>query len=189
MLAQDFDCILVLETFNDNPFLPLFYEDAERYALPVELFFMAERLEQMQTAVSDSKKEKKLLLTDYFFEKTDLFAQNNLKGDEYALFKRLFQLNADLIPTPDLLIYLHRSPNELLQNIKKRGRDYEKHISTDYLAHIEKMYFDYMRAEKKIPIIVLHVSDKYYHHTDDLYHFIKSLLIKKFETGVQEFIF
>ena len=189
MLAQDFDCRLVLETFNDNPFLPLFYEDTARFALPVELFFMAERLDQMTSAFSASKKDDKPIIADYFFEKTNLFAKNNLKGEEYVLFQRLYQLHADLMPHPDLLIYLHRSPVELLQNIKKRGRTYETQISSDYLAHIEKMYFDYIRSEKKIPILVLYITDKYYERTDDLYQFIKSLLSKKYAAGVQEFIF
>ncbi len=189
LLAHDMDCRLVLETFSDNPFLPLFYKMPERYALPVELFFMTERLQQMQSAIAASKKDGKPILADYFFDKTALFAENNLTGNELMLFKRLYRLSAESIPSPDLIVYLHRSPDELLHNILKRGRDYEVTISEVYLKKIEKKYFDYLHAEKKIPVIVVHLKDKYYGHTDAVYKTVKSVLSEKHTAGIHDIFF
>jgi deoxyguanosine kinase len=189
LLSDDFDCRLVLESFADNPFLSLFYKTSERFALPVELFFMTERIEQMQSAIAASKKDGKPIVADYFFEKTALFAENNLKGDEFALFKRLYQLSAAAIRSPDLIIYLHLAPRELLMNIKKRGREYEANISEDYLKKIEKKYFDYLQAEKKIPVLVLHLKDKYDEHADTVYQTVKSVLSEKYAAGIRDIIF
>ena len=189
LLSHDFDCRLILESFADNPFLSLFYNSPERYALPVELFFMSERIEQMQLAIAASKTDDKPIVADYFFEKTALFAENNLKGDELELFQRLYQLSASGIRSPDLIIYLHLGPRELLMNIKKRGRAYEANISEDYLKKIEKKYFDYLQAEKKIPVLVLHLKDKYDEHADAVYQNVKSLLSEKHAAGIQDIIF
>jgi deoxyguanosine kinase len=159
MLAQDYDCRLILEQFTDNPFLPLFYDNPERYAFPVELFFMTERHKQLQEALATVDMFTPLSISDYFFIKTSLFAKNNLKDEEFRLFYRLFEVLNSTFPKPEILIYLHRSVDNLLTNIRKRGRDYETDISAAYLLEIQNVYFEFFRTEKNMPIVVVDMGD------------------------------
>ena len=117
MIQRDFNCQLILEQFTDNPFLPFFYEDPERYAFQVELFFMSERHKQLQTELGQNELFSDFKISDYYFIKTLLFASNNLKGEEYRLFARLFNVLNTTFPEPDLLVYLYRSVDNLLANI------------------------------------------------------------------------
>jgi deoxyguanosine kinase len=159
MLAQDFDCRLILEQFTDNPFLPLFYDNPERYAFPVELFFMTERHKQLQEALATVDMFTPLSISDYFFIKTSLFAKNNLKDEEFRLFYRLFEVLNSTFPKPEILIYLHRSVDNLLTNIRKRGRGYESDITAEYLLEIQNVYFEFFRTEKNMPIVVVDMGD------------------------------
>ena len=92
LLAKEMNCRLILEQFTDNPFLPLFYEQPDRYAFPVELFFMTERHKQLQEALTNPDIFTPLSIADYFFIKTLLFAKNNLNTEEFRLFQRLFEV-------------------------------------------------------------------------------------------------
>jgi deoxyguanosine kinase len=159
MLAQDFNCRLILEQFTDNPFLPLFYDNPERYAFPVELFFMTERHKQLQEALATVDMFTPLSISDYFFIKTSLFAKNNLKDEEFRLFYRLFEVLNSTFPKPEILVYLHRSVDNLLTNIQKRGRGYETDISVAYLLEIQNVYFEFFRTEKNMPIVVVDMGD------------------------------
>jgi deoxyguanosine kinase len=159
MLAQDFNCRLILEQFTDNPFLPLFYDNPERYAFPVELFFMTERHKQLQEALATVDMFTPLSISDYFFIKTSLFAKNNLKDEEFRLFYRLFEVLNSTFPKPEILVYMHRSVDNLLTNIQKRGRDYETDISAAYLLEIQNVYFEFFRTEKNMPIVVVDMGD------------------------------
>lgn len=150
-LAEDLGCRLMLEQFSDNPFLPFFYENPERYAFTVELFFMTERHKQLQEELSQSNLFQHTIIADYFFLKTLLFAKNNLPDEEYRLFQRLFHILNANFPKPDLLVYLHRSVEHLLSNIRKRGRDFEQEISPDYLHQIQQAYFDFFQNGKRFP--------------------------------------
>jgi len=159
MLASDLNAKLILEQFSDNPFLPLFYESPERYAFSVELFFMTERHKQLQADLSQKDLFQESIVSDYYFFKTLLFAKNNLNEEEYRLFQRLFHILNASFPNPDLLVYLHRPIDQLLANIKKRGRDYEEDISPDYLQQIQQAYLDFFKHQKNIPIIILELED------------------------------
>jgi deoxyguanosine kinase len=159
MLAQDYDCRLILEQFTDNPFLPLFYDNPERYAFPVELFFMTERHKQLQESLATVDMFTPLSISDYFFIKTSLFAKNNLKDEEFRLFYRLFEVLNSTFPKPEILVYLHRSVDNLLTNIRKRGRGYESDISAAYLLEIQNVYFEFFRTEKNMPIVVVDMGD------------------------------
>ena len=122
MLARDWNARLILEEFSDNPFLPLFYAQPDRYAFPVELFFMTERHKQLQALLLEQDLFQQYTVSDYVFSKTLLFAGENLQGEELRLFQRLFEtLNASF-PKPDLLLYLHRDVHHLSANIRKRNR-------------------------------------------------------------------
>ncbi|MCB0704854.1 MAG: deoxynucleoside kinase [Saprospiraceae bacterium] len=158
MLSRDFSCELVLEQFTDNPFLPYFYEHPERYAFPVELFFMTERHKQLQEHFGQPSLFGRTTISDYFFVKTLLFARNNLNEEEFRLFQRLFNVLNNQFPNPDLLVYLYRPVDDLLKNIRRRGRAYELDIKPDYLESIQKAYLSYFRNLSKTPVLILDIS-------------------------------
>ncbi|HAD14857.1 MAG TPA: deoxynucleoside kinase [Saprospirales bacterium] len=155
LLSERLGCSLVLEQFTDNPFLPPFYEQPERYAFPVELFFMTERHKQLLEHFSNPDLFRNFTVADYFFVKTLLFAKNNLSEEEFRLFQRLFSVLNATFPKPDLLLYLHRPVEVLLQHIKKRGRSIEQQISADYLTEIQEAYFEYLKTESDTPVVIL----------------------------------
>ncbi len=159
LLAEENNFKLVLESFADNPFLPFFYENADRYAFPVELFFMTERQKQLSENVIQSDLFQQTVLADYFFLKTVLFAKNNLNDNEFRLFQRLFGILNDTFPKPDLLIYMHRPVDVLLKNIRKRNRSYEQNINASYLESLQNAYFDYFKIEQDIPILILELDE------------------------------
>lgn len=187
MLAADFDRRLILEQFTDNPFLPFFYENPERYAFQVELFFMTERHKQLQAELAHGDLFQQSIVADYFFLKTLLFARKNLHEEEYRLFQRLFQVLNASFPQPDLLLYLHRPVPQLLHNIRKRGRQFEGDISADYLERIQSAYFEYFRtADPNFTILVLDLGDTDFEGQPTYYRQIKDLLLKPYEKGVHQ---
>jgi len=184
MMEEDFGCRLILEQFTDNPFLPYFYENPERYAFPVELFFMTERHKQLQELMPQRELFPELVVSDYFFVKTLLFAQNNLSGDEYRLFHRLFQNLFATSPKPDLLVYLHRSVDDLMINIQKRGREIEMSVQPEYLQSLQDSYFSYFKTEKDIPILILEITGTDFCEDRKLYENITGLLRRSYSKGV-----
>ncbi|MDZ7876596.1 MAG: deoxynucleoside kinase [Saprospiraceae bacterium] len=184
LLSDEINCRLILEQFTDNPFLPLFYEQPDRYAFPVELFFMTERHKQLQEALTNLDIFTPLSIADYFFIKTLLFAKNNLNTEEFRLFKRLFKVLNSTYPKPELLVYLHRSVDDLLRNIKKRGRTYETDISADYLTEIQNGYFDYFRTETDLPILILDVEGIDFVADKAQFEQLKMLLTKQYSVGI-----
>jgi len=155
LLAQRHGCALVLEQFTDNPFLPYFYEQPDRYGFPVELFFMTERHKQLQEHFATPDLFQSCTVADYFFVKTLLFAKNNLSEEEFRLFQRLFLVLNAGFPKPDLLVYLHRPIPVLMEQIQKRGRSIEQNISAQYLEELQRAYFEYLKTETETPVIVL----------------------------------
>ena len=158
MLANELNYRIVLEEFADNPFLPKFYEQPERYAFSLELFFMAERYRQLGD-LRDQDLFSHGVVSDYFFVKSKLFAENNLSDDELLLFNRLSDIALKNLPKPDLIIYLHSDVSRLQQNIQKRGRSYEQNISDEYLLDIQNKYFDFFKKHSDFPILVVDVSE------------------------------
>ena len=183
MLAEQFQCKLILEQFAENPFLPKFYEQPERHAFPLELFFMAERYQQLGKLNSGDLFASQVV-SDYFFLKSKLFAQNNLKEDELLLFNRLSDIALKNLPRPDVLLYLHSDVNRLQANIRKRGRDYEKNISDEYLLQIQERYFDYFKKQKDFPVLVVDVSKVDFIEEGLVYQQMVSLLEKEYEVGL-----
>ncbi|HRX32118.1 MAG TPA: deoxynucleoside kinase, partial [Tenuifilaceae bacterium] len=136
MLANELNAKLTLEQFSDNPFLPKFYQNPERYSFPLELSFLAERYRQLNVDLRSTSLFHNITIADYFFMKSLIFAQNTLTGDELQLYKQLFNIIYSSLPKPDLYVYLHLPTEKLLKNIEKRGREYEKTITADYLNSI-----------------------------------------------------
>lgn len=184
MLAAELDCRLILEAFADNPFLENFYKNPERYAFTVELFFMTERHKQLQSNLTQRSLFEELVIADYFFLKTLLFAKNNLTAEEYRLFQRLFEVLNSTFPHPDILVYLHRSPNNLLHNIRQRGRSFEQEITTDYLLQIQQAYFKYFKGINHLPVLILDVEGMEFWNSEEEYEYIKQHLQRQYAPGV-----
>lgn len=189
MLAEQFNCRLILEEFTENPFLPYFYNDPERYAFPLELFFMTERYKQLQSMLPQQDLFRDLTISDYFFTKTLLFARNNLQDEEFRMFQKMFHTLNAAFPKPEIIIYLHRSVNNLMENIQKRGRDFESTITPEYLKKIQNVYFEYFRMESSIPIIVLDVNNADFVSNTKLYNEVANCLTRQFQPGVHQLIF
>lgn len=185
MLSDDLNFRLLLEEFADNPFLPQFYENQDRYAFPVELFFMSERHKQLQEHFKSMEIFQQRTVADYYFLKSVLFARQTLNDEEYRLFQRLFHSLNTNFPRPDLILYLHRPVENLLQNIQKRGRSYEQNITPDYLERISRAYFEYFKSETQVPVLLLNATELDFLETPENYTLIKELLQEKHRPGVQ----
>lgn len=157
-LSEELNAKLVLEQFADNPFLPKFYADKERYSFPLELSFLADRYNQIKKEMLHPELFRSLLVADYYFTKSAIFAGNTLQQDEYRLFRRLFNIVFESLPKPDLYVYLHVSVENLLKNIRKRGRDYEQQIDPQYLETIQQGYFDYFKQVTQFPVLIIDIN-------------------------------
>ena len=159
MLAEESGSRLVLEAFSDNPFLAKFYEDPDRYAFQLELSFLSERYHQIKTELGHPDLFGQAVISDYFLAKSFIFSKYNLKDDEMKLFEKLFSIINLQAPKPDLYVYLHVPVDKLLDNIKLRGRAYEKHITYDYLKEVQDGYFGFFKSEQKMKILVIDTSN------------------------------
>jgi len=184
MLAEEYNSQLILEQFTDNPFLPFFYEDPSRYAFPVELFFMTERHKQLQRQLLNRNLFHNEIISDYFFIKTILFAKSNLNEEEYRLFQRLFSILNANFPKPDILVYLHRSVDKLMDHIKLRGREYELKIERPYLQKIQDSYFEYFKSEITFPVLVIDIENMDFINNISHYEEIKQLIAKSYPPGL-----
>lgn len=154
-IAEQFNGKLVLEEFADNPFLPKFYENPEKHAFPLELSFLAERYQQLTEVTSNPSLFKSFTISDYYINKSLIFARATLKGDEFQLFSKLFHIMHGMLPKPELLVYLYLDVDQLQENIRKRGRDYEQQISNDYLLGIHNSYFDFIKKQRQQRVVIV----------------------------------
>lgn len=159
-IAEDFNAKLVLEGFADNPFLPKFYEDQSRYAFPLEMSFLADRYQQLSDDLTQLDLFRKFTVADYYIFKSLIFARVTLAEDEYRLYHKIFEIMYKEIPKPDLYVYLYQNTEQLLQNIKKRGRNYEQEIPPEYLDKINQGYLEYLKQQKDLNVLIIDVSDK-----------------------------
>ncbi|MCB0509368.1 MAG: deoxynucleoside kinase [Chitinophagales bacterium] len=159
MLAKHFACNPVFENFEDNPYLKNFYADPDKNAFPLELYFMAERYQQQSKLLDKINLFESKIISDYAFFKSLVFANITLKGDELQLYKMLFHIIYPNIKAPDIILYLHKPNDLLLENIKKRGRDYEQDIKSDYLQALNQTYLDFFKQQTKSKVIILDSSN------------------------------
>jgi len=171
-LAEDFNAKTVLERFADNPFLPKFYEDQSRYAFPLEMSFLADRYQQTADDLAQFDLFKDFIVADYHIFKSLIFAKVTLAEDEFRLYKTMFDIIYKEMPKPDLYIYLYQSTERLLENIKKRGRDYEQDIPAEYLEKINSGYLDYIKTQKELNVLIIDVSDRDFIRNQEDYNFI-----------------
>ncbi len=145
-IAAHFNAKLVLERFADNPFLPKFYEEQERYAFPLEMSFLADRYQQFTEDTRQFDLFKKFMVSDYDIFKSLIFARITLQKDEFELYRKVFNFMYKEVKKPDIYVYLYQSTDQLLENIRKRGRDYEQNISAAYLEKINRGYMDFIKG-------------------------------------------
>lgn len=172
MMSDEFNAKIVLERFADNPFLPKFYKDNERYAFPLEMSFLADRYQQLSDDLAQFDLFKNFIVSDYYIFKSLIFAQVTLQKDEYKLYKKMFDLMYKEITKPDLYVYLYQNTERLLENIKKRGRDYEQNIEADYLQKIHDGYSNFIKMQPDLNILIIDVSDLDFVNNYNDYQFI-----------------
>ncbi len=159
MIAEEYNAKLVLEEFDENPFLPKFYEDQDKYAFPLEMSFLAERFQQLNETLLNRDLFKQLTVADYYVFKSLIFSEITLTEDEYKLYRKFFHIMYTDLVKPDLYVYLYQKTDRLLENIKKRGREYERNINRDYLDKINTSYMKYIKEHDYLNILVLDVSE------------------------------
>lgn len=188
-LAEETNAKLILEQFAENPFLPKFYKEPERFAFPVELTFLADRYSQLKNEINPRDLFQSKTISDYYFVKSLIFSRKTLKDDEYSLYKRLFGIIQQQLTKPDLYVYLHVSPDRLLENIRKRGRSYESDITATYLEEIQKSYFDYIRSHPEMTFLVLDINMIDFVTSDNDYQKVKSAIFdRNYLPGVNRII-
>lgn len=188
-LAEDTDSKLILEQFEENPFLPKFYENPERFAFPVELTFLADRYKQLVNEIHNRDLFQSKTISDYYFVKSLIFSRKTLSDDEYNLYKRLFYIIQQQLTIPDIYVYLHVNSKQLLDNILHRGRVYEKNISIEYLEEIQKSYFEYIKSHPQMTFLVLDVNNLDFVNNDHDYQKVKSIIFdRKYEPGMNMII-
>jgi deoxyguanosine kinase len=181
-LAEDFNAKMVLERFADNPFLPKFYEDQNRYAFPLEMSFLADRYQQISDDLAQFDLFKDFVVADYHIFKSLIFAKVTLAEDEFRLYKTMFDIIYKEMPKPDLYIYLYQNTERLLQNIKLRGRSYEQEIPAEYLEKINSGYLDYIKSQKDLNVLIIDVSDKDFVENQSDYIYILEEIRKKLQS-------
>jgi len=188
-LATDHDAKLIKEQFADNPFLPKFYKDQERYSFPLELSFLADRYNQIKKEIFNLDLFHSMIIADYYFAKSAIFAENTLKKDELRLFQQIFSIIFESMPKPDLYVYLHANTDKLLDNIAKRGRDYEKDISSEYLDKIKNGYFSFFRQNLNFPVLIIDVNNiDFVKNSADYSHLKDAIFKSEYKLGINRLI-
>lgn len=158
MLGEKLGGKVVLERFEENPFLKDFYKDADRYAFQTQIFFLLTRYKQQQE-LFQADLFHRFLITDYIFEKDKIFAYLNLQDEELKLYETLVTSIQHNIPTPDLVVYLQSSVPRLMHNIKKRGRSYEAHMSEEYIRDLNEAYNYFFFRYKATPLLIVNSTE------------------------------
>ncbi len=168
MLSKTLGAHLVLEEFEENPFLEDFYRDPEHYAFQTQIFFLLSRFRQLQELRQVDLFRQKVV-SDYIFEKDRIFATLNLSEKEMKLYDGIARLIEKEVPKPDLVIYLQASTKHLMDNIKKRGRPYEKNISYEYIDALNELYNRFFFHYTKTSLLVINTDEIDFQHNEDDY--------------------
>lgn len=171
-IATDFNGQLILERFADNPFLPKFYEDRQRYAFTLEMSFLADRYQQFTSDTAKPSLFNHFMISDYDIFKSLIFANVTLQEEEFDLYRKLFNFMYKEVIKPDNYVYLFQSHERLLENIKKRGRPYEQKIDPDYLKSINSAYMKFIKSHPEINPIIIDVTELDFVKNEKDYQFI-----------------
>ena len=170
MLQPAFQANLLLEVFEENPFLSNFYSDRARYAFQTQIFFLLSRYHQQNRNVPGMISDGQHLISDYTFEKDSLFASINLQGDELEMYYRVHEALAEKIPSPNLIVYLRASTETLMQRIAMRDRPYERQMDPGYIDMLNRAYDkSFLGEDRRVPVLVLDANQiDFVRHPEDL---------------------
>ena len=183
-LSQQFSTRLILEQFEDNSFLPKFYEDPTRYAFPLELSFLADRFQQLKSKLAVQDMFHPVTIADYFILKSLIFARKTLNGEEFTLYTRLFSIIENALPKPDLLVYLYLDISRLQTNIRNRGRVYEQKIEDDYLQRIQEGYLDYIRQQQGLRVLLIDTNKLDFVARQPDYDKLIDIIMQEYPVGI-----
>ena len=173
LLEERVNAKLVMEKFDENPFLADFYLDPERYAFQTQLFFLLSRYRQQQE-LRQTEVFHKLVISDYMFVKDRLFASLNLDDKEMSLYDSVAKILEKNILNPDLVIYLQAETPKLMERITLRGRDFEKNMSPDYIDALNQIYNEYFFRYQESPLLIINTNDiDFVHNEEDLEEVIR----------------
>ena len=168
LLSEKLSAKLVLEAFEDNPFLSDFYEDPERHAFQTQLWFLLQRYQQQQD-LRQVDMFQNLVITDYMFVKDRLFASLNLSEKEMSLYDTVANMMEKNVIHPDLVIFLQADTETLMKNISTRGREFEKNLSEDYLDALNQVYNEYFFRYQDTPLVIINTNNiDFVHNQGDL---------------------
>ena len=183
-IADSYGAKLLLERFDDNPFLPHFYENQDHYALHVELTFLAERYTHINKEFGSPELFSTNTVSDYMFQKCLIFAQRTLKESEFDLYNKLYTMVEPILQKPTIIFYLHQTTSNLLSNISKRGRSYEKNISAEYLNKINSSYFQYFKQHENQKVVVIDVQNLDFVNSNNDYIKILGIIKRNYPAGI-----
>lgn len=174
-LVERFNGKAIYEEVEENPFLADFYEDPKRFAFQTQIFFLLSRYRQQQE-IPQRELFHQLLIADYSFYKDRIFAHLNLDDRELVLYDKIATLLERDIPKPDLLVYLKSTPDRLIQNIKKRGRSFERDISFEYIQSLHKAYNAFFNHYHETPLLIINTASMDFVNNPDDFEKIVSLI-------------
>jgi len=185
-LAVQLNARLLLEDAASNPFLSRFYQDPDKYAFPLQLFFLLTRYNQ-QRELAQQDLFAQATVADYLFAKDRIFARLNLAPDELTLYERLYPLLDAKMPKPDLVVYIRANAAVLAERLRRRNRDFERAISIEYLERVSAAYRDFFFYYDEAPLLVVDTSDiDFVNNPEDLADLIRE--IDNAGKGVQHFV-
>jgi len=158
MLGEKLSAKVVLERFEENPFLGKFYEDPDRFAFQTQIFFLLSRYKQQQE-LAQADLFHRFLITDYIFEKDKIFAYLNLADDELKLYESVLTSIERSVPVPDLVVYIQANVHRLMANIRKRGREIERNMSEHYIRDLNEAYNYFFFRYRTAPLLIVNASD------------------------------
>ena len=168
LLSKKMNARLILEKFEDNPFLSEFYDDPGRFAFQTQLFFLLQRYQQQQD-IRQVDMFHNIIISDYMFIKDRLFASLNLDEKEMNLYDSIAYMMERNIINPDLIIYLQADTSTLMKNIEKRGRNFENNISFDYINALNDIYTEYFFRYNDTPLVIINTNNiDFVNNADDL---------------------
>ncbi len=189
-IANDLNGKLILEEYepDKNPFLAKFYKEPDKYAFQVEMTFLALRYQQLKDKLQSLDLFHDFIVSDYYVAKSLIFSRETLQPDEYSLFARFFNIIFSDIPKPELMVYLYLDVEHLQHNIHKRGREYEQNINDSYLEHLQQNYFDFIKQQTDMRILILDTNNiDFVAHEND-YKKVIEAIDQPYDVGVHRLV-
>jgi deoxyguanosine kinase len=182
---SEFKAEILLEVFEENPFLARFYQDRKRYAFQTQIFFLLSRYQQQHEAIPATLARGDLI-SDYTFDKDQIFARLNVEADELAMYERVHAILATKIPKPDLVVYLRADTDTLMDRIALRDRSYERAMERDYIEALGRTYDDFFAHYAAAPVLIIDANQiDFVHRAEDL-HTVVGQIRAKLELGAYQ---